>query len=90
MTENTAIISCYGRYTKFFYKGRTITFLHGKDLIKYIRIKECLNGYIVADCLGKIKGEYEDYIDLPYFLEQLYISPSEYLSGMEKVVIRND
>ena len=90
MEENTAVIACCGRYTKFSYKGRTITFLHGKDLLKYLKIKEFEGGYIVADCLGKIKGEYEDYIDLPYILEKLYIPPQEYLSGLKKVVIQND
>lgn len=85
-----AILSSKGRYTKFFYNGRTITFIHGKDLIKYLSIKEWDNGYLVVDCLGKVKGTYEDYIDLSYILENLYMDPNIYLKNIKRIVIDND
>ena len=46
-------------------------------------------GYMVVDCLGRIKGEYEDYIDLSYILENLYMDPQEYLAGVKGVRIKN-
>ena len=57
------VLSNQGRYTQFAYHDVVITFLHGKDLIKYLAVKEWDKGYLVVECLGKVKGEYEDYID---------------------------
>ena len=78
-----------GRYTQFVYNDMVITFMHGKDLIKYLTIKEWDDGYLVVECLGKIKGEYEDYIDLSYIMENLYMDPEECLRGVKGVVIEN-
>ena len=82
-----AFLTCTGRYTKFIFKGKTITFMHGKDLLKYLRVKEWKDGFLIVDCLGEIKGQYEDYIDMPYILEKLYMDPETYLSGMQGVTI---
>ena len=91
MTNNKfAVLSNTGRYTKFKWNNRTITFLHGKDLIKYLSVREWDSGYLVVSCLGKIKGEYEDYIDLSYILENLYMDPKEYLNGVKGVKIEDD
>ena len=90
MNDNTAVLSNHGRYSKFYANGRTITFLHGKDLIKYLKIKEWDNGYLVVDCLGKAKGIYEDYIDLSYILENLYMNPEQYLKNIKGVIITDD
>ena len=35
-----------------------------------------------------IKRTYEDYIDMPYILEKLYMDPKAYLSGMKGVTIQ--
>ena len=51
------VLSNQGRYTKFAYNDVVITFLHGKDLIKYLAVKEWDKGYLVVECLGKVKGE---------------------------------
>ena len=64
--------------------------MHGKDFVKFIRVKEWDNGYIVVDCLGKKKGEYEDYIDITYILENLYMDPYEYLSNVKGVLIDDE
>ena len=88
MDHSFAILTKDGRYTKFIYNGKTITFMHGKDLLKYLRVKEWKDGYLVVDCLGKVKGQYEDYIDMPYILEKLYMDPKAYLSGMKGVTIQ--
>ena len=42
----------------------------------------------MVDCLGKVKGQYEDYIDMPYILEMLYMNPKVYLSGLQGVKIQ--
>ena len=78
MTEKGyAKLRAHGRYTKFSYEDMVITFMHGKDLIRYLAVKEWDNGYLVVECLGKSKGEYEDYIDLA----GVYIGESLYGSG---------
>ena len=84
-----ATLSNSGRYTQFSYNGRTITFMHGKDLLKYLRVKEWKDGYLVVDCLGRVKGQYEDYIDMPYILERLYMNPQAFLHGMQGVTIQD-
>jgi hypothetical protein len=53
-----------------------------------LQVKEWEDGYIVVDCLGKVKGTYEDYIDMPYILEKLYMDPKAFLSGMQGVTIQ--
>ena len=88
--QEYAILSKNDQYTKFQYNNRTISFLHGKDLIKYLSIKEWDQGYLVVNCLGKIKGVYEDYIDLNYILENLYMDPKAYLQGVKGVLIADD
>ena len=87
--DKYAILSNDGLYTKFAWNNKVITFLHGKDLIKYLSVLEWDDGYLVVDCLGKIKGEYEDYIDLSYILENLYMDPKKYLAGVKGVRIEN-
>ncbi len=73
MDQSLAVLTNSGRYSKFTYKGKAITFRTGKDLIKYLRVKSREDGYLVVDCLGKAKGQYEDYIDMAYILENLYM-----------------
>ena len=63
--------------------------MHGKDLQRYLRVKEWNDGYLVVDCLGTAKGQYEDYIDMPYILENLYMDPRDFLSRMQGVLIQN-
>ena len=87
MNPSYAVLSNAGRYTKFTFKGKTITFMHGKDLVKYLQVKEWKDGYLVVDCLGTVKGQYEDYIDMPHILKNLYMDPEAYLSGLEGVTI---
>ena len=88
MEENSyAKLRNNGRYTQFIYKDTVITFMHGKDLQRYIKVKEWDDGYLVVDCLGTVMGKYEDYIDMRYILENLYMDPEEYLKDVKGVVI---
>ena len=89
MENGFAILSSAGRYTKFIFKGKTVTFRHGKDLLKYLQVKEWQDGYLVVECLGRVKGEYEDYIDIPFILERLYMDPNAFLNGMKGVLIQD-
>jgi hypothetical protein len=90
MTDyTTAVLTTSGQYTKFLFKGRTITFLHGKDLERYLKVKEWEDGYFVVDCQGKVKGKYEDYIDMTYILENLHMDPKIFLFGMKGVEIKH-
>ena len=90
MTDSAyAKLSCSGRYTKFTYNDSVITFMHGKDLLKYLSVKKWDNGYLVVECLGRVKGEYEDYIDLTYILENLYMNPKKYFRNIKGVMIEN-
>ena len=82
-----ATLSSNGRYTTFEYNGRKITFLHGKDLIEYLAVKDWDDGYLVVECRGRVKGVFEDYIDLAYILELLYMDAHSFLQGVEEVRI---
>ena len=84
-----ATLSSAGRYSRFSYQGRTITFMHGKDLQKYLRVKDWKDGLLVVDCLGSVKGQYEEYIDIADILNRLYINPDCFLSGMQGVKIQD-
>lgn len=88
MDGYNATLTSQGRYTKFIGRDRAITFMHGKDLVKYLNVKEWDNGYLVVDCLGVIKGEYEDYIDMQFLLENLYMEPEAFLEDIKGVVIK--
>ena len=89
MDPSYAVLTNSGRYSMFSFKGKTITFMHGKELQRYLRVKEWNDGYLVVDCLGTAKGQYEDYIDMPYILENLYMDPRDFLSRMQGVLIQN-
>ena len=87
--NNYGELSCEGRYSRFEFNNMQVTFMHGKDLLKYLAVKEWDNGYLVVECLGRVKGEYEDYIDLSYILENLYMEPEKYLSNIQGVKLKN-
>lgn len=88
--ETFAVLTTEGQYTKFMVRGKSIIFLHSMDLIKYLCVKKWDDGYLVVDCLGKIKGRYEDYIDTRFILEFLYMNPDEFLFGVKGVEIQYD
>jgi hypothetical protein len=81
----TAYLSNEGEYTVFSYADRTITFLTGKNLLRYVRVKEWDKGYLVVDCKNKDNTETEDYIDLVPILENLYLNPEAFLEPIKEV-----
>ena len=82
------ILTSKDRYTKFSYMDYTITFMTSKDLIKYVSVKDINDGILTVSCKGRIKKEYEDYIDLPYILTTLKMNPDVYLKGLKGVEVR--
>lgn len=83
------ILTNKDRYTKFSFMNYTITFMTSKDLIRYKSVKSIDNGVLTVSCIGKVKKEYEDYIDLSYILSNLRMNPEVYLKGLKGVEIIN-
>lgn len=74
-------------YICFDYKNRTIRFLGPYSLERFLRIVSYEQGLITV--IGLYNGEeVEDYIDLNYVLDQLYIDPEEFLHGLSEVKIK--
>lgn len=84
---NRAILTHKDRYTMFTYKGLTITFMHGKDLVRYKVVKDYTDGCITVLCEGRVKSEFEDYIDIKYLVDNLWMDSDVYLDGLEGVDI---
>lgn len=82
-----ASLDIRGRYTRFSFGNWTLTFLHGKDLLQYLAVKSWDSGLLVVDCLGRLKGRYEDYIDLSHLLGELHMDPAASLAGLSGVDI---
>ena len=87
MSNEYGILTSKDRYTKFSYMDYTVTFRTGKDLIRYVSVKDVNDGVLTVSCMGKVKKEYEDYIDLPYILTTLRMDPEVYLKGLKGVEI---
>lgn len=89
MGGNTALLSSYGEYTTFSFRDRTITFLTGKNLDRYTKVKEWDRGYMVVMCKTKTHPavEQEDYIDLVPILENLYMDPDIFLEPIKEVAV---
>ena len=83
--SSRAILECEGRYSRFSFRGWTLTFRHGKDLLRYLAVKDFASGILVLDCLGRVKGRYEDYVDLPHLLRELLMDPATALDGLSGV-----
>ena len=87
MEEEFARIKVDGKYSFFIFRDQCIKFRTSTKLRKYLQVKEWDNGYLVVECRGKLKGVFEEYIDLAYILEILYMDPQTFLRGVEEVRI---
>lgn len=77
---NYAILGNEKNFTVFKYGNRIIRFKAPYSLEKYTEIKEWDHGYLVVMAKYKHNKESEEeYIDLISILENLYISPEEWL-----------
>ena len=89
MTETgNAVLSSSGEYTTFSYAGKTLTFLTGRDLDRYLSVKEWDHGYLVVTAKYKSRPEEEEYIDLLPILQNLYMDPESFLSPIKGVSIQ--
>lgn len=79
-------------YTIFTFNDHSIRFLTGKNLIRYLRVKEWDHGYLVVDCLNRSDPnvEIEDYIDLIPILKNLLIDPVRFLDPITEVKIADE
>lgn len=88
--EHTAYLSNAGEYTSFVYGPTKIRFRTSDKLIRYERIKEWDNGYIVVDAHYSTLGTVEEYIDLVPILEDLLLEPDGFLEPIKEVAIHYD
>lgn len=88
--EYTAYLSNAGKYTSFVYGPTKIRFRTSDKLIRYERIKEWDNGYIVVDAQYRNLGTVEEYIDLIPILEDLLLEPDGFLEPIKEVAIHYD
>ncbi|MCD8124317.1 MAG: hypothetical protein LUE23_04660 [Lachnospiraceae bacterium] len=85
-----AILSSDKQYTYFSFQNQTIRFRTSRRLERYTKILEWDAGYLVVMAKYETIPELEDYIDLIPVLEDLYISPSDFLAPIQKVRIQYD
>ncbi len=88
MDTNCAVLSSKDRFTLFRFRDFLIRFQAPYSLEKYTAVKEWDHGYLVvmAKYRHNEKPE-EEYIDLVPILEDLYISPEEFLKPIKEVRI---
>lgn len=90
MDFDYAFLSNKDNFTVFRYKDYVIRFKAPYSLEKYTSIKEWDNGYLVVMAKYKHNKESEEeYIDLVPILENLYISPQNFLKPIKGVKIEN-
>ena len=89
-SENTAKLYNIGNMAIFEHKDTTIRFRVSNALVRFEKILLYDNGYIeVLANYGSI-GIVEDYIDLNYILETLYMSPTDFLKDVKEVILAYD
>ena len=90
MKSDTAYLSNKNEYISFKYGGREIRFKGPYSLIKFDKVKNWDNGYIVVNAYYSHNTEpEEDYIDLIPILNNLYIDPAKFLAPIRKVEVEN-
>lgn len=85
-----AVLSKENNFIIFSYGNRIIRFKAPYSLEKFTSVREWDSGYLVvmAKYAHNEKSE-EEYIDLIPILENLYISPQEFLKPIKEVKIKN-
>ena len=85
-----AVLSKENNFIIFSYGNRIIRFKAPYSLEKFTSVQEWDSGYLVvmAKYAHNEKSE-EEYIDLIPILENLYISPQEFLKPIKEVKIKN-
>ncbi len=87
--ESTAYLSSCRGYINFFFGGKNIRFKGPYSLVKFDKVKEWDNGYLVVEALYAHENKVvEDYIDLVPILKELYMDPAVFLKPIKNVEIR--
>ncbi len=82
-----AVLSSCGDITSFSAGDQRIQFRTSPALVRYVKVKEWDDGYIVVDAEYKGIGEVEEYIDLIPILQNLYVNREEFLRPITSVRI---
>lgn len=86
-----AVLSKYKDFIIFKYGNRIIRFKAPYSLEYFTAVKEWEDGYLVVLAKYAHNSESEEeYIDLVPILENLYISPQEFLKPIKEVKLEND
>lgn len=88
MIKDTAYLSNVKDYISFSYGDKNIRFKGPYSLVRFDKILEWDNGYIVV--MAKYshgEEDIEDYIDLIPILDRLYIDTKSFLRNIKKVEI---
>lgn len=89
--NSIAYLSNQSGFTVFSYSNYVIRFLTSHHLVKYTKILEWDNGYLVVMAkYDNAQFEEEEYIDLIPILNNLYIDSETFLSGIERVLLKYD
>ena len=87
--SGVATLSNEKNYTVFQFGNHVIRFIAPYSLERYTAVKEWDNGYLVVMAKYKHNKESEEeYIDLIPILENLYISPEEFLKEIKELKIK--
>ena len=87
--NTTAYISNDGDVISFSFGEKIIRFRGPYSLVRFDKVKVWDNGYIVLDAYYNHSDKpIEEYIDLIPIIEDLYISPTEFLGGIESLEVR--
>lgn len=88
-SESTAYLSSCRGYINFSFGGKNIRFKGPYSLVKFDKVKEWDNGYLVVEALYAHENKVvEDYIDLVPILKELYMDPAVFLKPIKNVEIR--
>ena len=88
--NQTAYLSHAGKYTSFVFDQTRIRFRTSDKLVRYEKVKEWDQGYIVVDTTYSTLGTVEEYIDLVPILEDLMFDPKQFVAPIKEVAIRYD
>lgn len=87
MNDSIAYLTNNGRYTVFSTSKKSIKFITGKNLERYVSVVKWDNGYLVVMSKNINREPEENYIDLIPILENLLINPKEFLEPIKEVRI---
>lgn len=90
-SDKIAFLSNCGEFTIFSYLNSVIKFRTSRHLLRYTKILEWNNGYLVVMAkYDNSPAEEEEYIDLIPILKNLYFDSDKFLKNISEVKISYD